>query len=218
MVIFPIKAYLLVACALSSHLLLDSAFSAHSWCTLPPNRSFNAEFKQRINRFWEFEETTNRWVEISLPYDLISCTNGSCSKVGSIEDWGKERGLNPEEETGEKSKNRMDCDQKEMEERVDQVLPVRKRFSIIKMSEASVWVTGQSGSIYERLWNGMRWVIAPHELPGSAGPGVSVFIINQTILALSEAGMLYQVALSLLQSDPPLSENYNFFERMEGNR
>ncbi|KAK6144061.1 hypothetical protein DH2020_020881 [Rehmannia glutinosa] len=61
------------------------------------------------------------------------------------------------------------------------------------MSETSVWVTGESGSIYERFWNGLQWVIAPHGLPVSAGYAVSVFIVNQTILALSEAGYLYQL-------------------------
>ncbi|XP_019155559.1 PREDICTED: uncharacterized protein LOC109152368 [Ipomoea nil] len=63
------------------------------------------------------------------------------------------------------------------------------------MSESSVWVTGESGSIYERFWNGLQWVIAPHELPVSAGYAVSVFIVNQTILALSEAAVLYQMQL-----------------------
>ena len=64
---------------------------------------------------------------------------------------------------------------------------------ITKMSEASIWVTAQSGSIYERFWNGVQWVLAPHELPTSAGHAISIFIVNQTILALSEARVLYQV-------------------------
>lgn len=37
------------------------------------------------------------------------------------------------------------------------------------------------------------WVIAPHELPASAGYATATFIVNTTILALSEAGILYQV-------------------------
>ncbi|XP_020699014.1 uncharacterized protein LOC110111453 [Dendrobium catenatum] len=195
MVIPSIERYFWVTCALASHLLINSVVSARSWCPLPPNRSLNTEFKQKINRFWEFEEKTNRWVEISLPYDLMSCTNGSCNKVGSIKSWGKKSSQIPEAKNQEKN-NIIERDHKEMEERFDQVLPIRKRLSITRMSEASIWVTGQSGSIYERLWNGIRWVVAPHELPTSAGPAVSVFIVNQTILALSEAGMLYQLQLN----------------------
>lgn len=79
------------------------------------------------------------------------------------------------------------------EESFDIVLPVGKRISLTKMSEASIWVTGVSGAVYERFWNGVQWVIAPHDLPVSAGPALSVFIVNQIILALSEAGVLYRV-------------------------
>ena len=62
-----------------------------------------------------------------------------------------------------------------------------------KMSDDSIWVNGMSGSIYERFWNGIQWVITPHELPLQAGYAVSVFLVNHTVLALSEAGILYQV-------------------------
>ena len=79
------------------------------------------------------------------------------------------------------------------EENSDMVLPLRKRISLTKMSETSIWVTGESGSIYERFWNGVQWVVAPHDLPVFAGHATSVFIVNQTILALSEEGILYQV-------------------------
>lgn len=211
MIILSKEIYFLVSCAILSHLLTNSVAAAQPWCLLPPNRSLNTEFKQKINRFWEFEEKTNRWVEINLPYDLISCINGSCNKVGSIENWGKKGGQNIEVKEQEKKSSRRDCDGKEREERFDQILPVRKRFSVNRMSEASIWVTGQSGSIYERLWNGIRWVVAPHELPTSAGPAVSVFIINQTILALSEAGMLYQLELNE-NSQPIWSEFVLKFE------
>lgn len=40
-------------------------------------------------------------------------------------------------------------------------------------------------------------MIAPHELPASAGYATATFIVNTTILALSEAGTLYQVNLCL---------------------
>ncbi|CAI9270509.1 unnamed protein product [Lactuca saligna] len=40
------------------------------------------------------------------------------------------------------------------------------------------------------------WVIAPHEFDVQAGYVVFVFLINHTVLALSEAGILYQMKLS----------------------
>lgn len=83
-----------------------------------------------------------------------------------------------------------------VDESSDIVLPLRKRISLTKMSETSIWVTGVSGSVYERFWNGVQWVIAPHDLPISAGPAISVFIVNQRILALAEAGVLYQVLVA----------------------
>ncbi|KAK7343030.1 hypothetical protein VNO80_25992 [Phaseolus coccineus] len=48
---------------------------------------------------------------------------------------------------------------------------------------------GLSMRCFGMEWNG---VIVSHDLPVSAGSAVSVFVINQTILALSEAGKLYQ--------------------------
>ncbi|OMO54503.1 hypothetical protein COLO4_36457 [Corchorus olitorius] len=83
-----------------------------------------------------------------------------------------------------------------VEENYGTVLPLRKRVSLTKMSDTSIWVTGESGSIYERFWNGVQWVIAPHDLQVSAGYAVSVLIVNQTILAISEEGNLYQMQLT----------------------
>ncbi|XP_010269711.1 PREDICTED: uncharacterized protein LOC104606292 [Nelumbo nucifera] len=168
------------------------------WC---PNelRHISPVFEQKTNRFWEFEEQSNSWVEVELPFDLVSCVNGNCTKVGSIsqmkqkEDYLQER--NDISEQGMKSKIMFD-DKELPVESPAQVLPLRKRISITKMSETSIWVTGESGSIYERFWNGVQWVITPHDLPISAGHAVSVFIVNQTILALSEAGNLYQLQIS----------------------
>jgi len=154
--------------------------SAHSWCPLYPNPRREAEFKQKTNKFWEYQEQSNTWVEISMPFNLMSCINGTCTKVGSIKQ--------PEWKHGRASISNQEKDT------TDPVLPARKRISLARMSESSVWVTGQSGSIYERFWNGVRWVIAPHELPTSAGYATATFIVNTTILALSEAGILYQVS------------------------
>ncbi|KAJ4972645.1 hypothetical protein NE237_005819 [Protea cynaroides] len=95
-------------------------------------------------------------------------------------------------EQGEVSKS-IHNDRELAEESSDQVLLPVRRTSLTKMSETSIWVTGESGSIYERIWNGVQWVIAHHDFPTSAGPAVSVFIVNQTILAPSEAGNLYQI-------------------------
>ncbi|KAG8045206.1 hypothetical protein GUJ93_ZPchr0008g11697 [Zizania palustris] len=73
-------------------------------------------------------------------------------------------------------------------DRNNPVVPNR-RISLARMSESSVWLTGQSGSIYESSGVGWVWVIAPHELQTSAGYVTATFILITTILALSEAGL-----------------------------
>ncbi|XP_020275447.1 uncharacterized protein LOC109849960 isoform X2 [Asparagus officinalis] len=161
-------------------ILLSSGISCDSWCPTPNRDSTSAKFQQKATKFWEFEQTSKRWVEISYPFDLMSCVDGNCTKVGSIE----------------KTEEKQSRAKITKEDGLELVLPLRKRLSLTRMSESSLWVTGQSGSIYERFWNGVEWVIAPHELPTSAGQAISVFIINQTILSLSEAGMLYQLELN----------------------
>lgn len=85
----------------------------------------------------------------------------------------------------------------EQEHGLEVILPMRKRISLTKMSDSSVWIVGESGFIYERFWNGLEWVIAPHDLPISQGRAVAVFIISQKFLALSESGNLYQVTIIL---------------------
>jgi hypothetical protein len=171
-------------------ILLESIVSAHSWCTPHPSPRQEARFEQKTNRFWEYQEQSNTWVEISMPFDLMSCINGTCTKVGSITRKPASSPVHSQEEEDAR------LDEEDEEDRNDPVLPVRKRISLTRMSESSVWVTGQSGSIYERFWNGVMWVIAPHELPTSAGHATATFIVNTTILALSEAGILYQLQLN----------------------
>ncbi|XP_062017007.1 uncharacterized protein LOC133733389 isoform X1 [Rosa rugosa] len=167
-----------------------------SWCQdhhyFPqPSR----QFQQKTDRFWEFKEQTNSWVEVELPYDLVSCVNDNCTVVASIGPTNKkeEKPVETQSEVPrlrESLKNKVDGYDKE------DALPLRKRVSLTKMNDASIWITGQSGSIYERFWNGLQWVIAPHDLPISGDHAISVFLFNQTILALSEAGILYQMQLS----------------------
>lgn len=134
---------------------------------------YDQRFEQKNKRFWEFNEQSDTWVEVKLPYHLLSCINNNCTVVNSIQ-----------EERERKREDERSCYKS---------LPLRKRVSVTKLSETSIWVTGESGSIYERFWNGLQWVIAPHDLPLSAGYAVSVFFVNQTILALSEGGLLFQV-------------------------
>lgn len=150
----------------------------------------NRRFEQKTDRFWKFSEQAETWVEVQLPYDLVSCVNSECSKVNN-----KEESFDEEHEFDDK---KISLDNKEV------VLPLRKRISLTKMSETSIWVTGQSGSIYERFWNGLEWVIAPHDLPTSAGRAIAVFIINKIILALSEAGNLYQMQVQLGETSQPV--------------
>jgi hypothetical protein len=167
--------------------LLEFIISAHSWCTPHPIPRQETRFKQKTNKFWEYQEQSNTWVEISMPFNLMSCINDTCTKVGSI---ARKTGSPVHGQEEEDAR----LDGEDEEDRNDLVLPIRKRISLTRMSESSVWVTGQSGSIYERFWNGMMWVIAPHELPTSAGYATATFIVNTTIFALSEAGILYQVS------------------------
>ncbi|RYR22358.1 hypothetical protein Ahy_B03g067647 isoform A [Arachis hypogaea] len=131
----------------------------------------NKRFVQKTDRFWKFNEQADRWVEVVFPYDdhLVS------------EFSNKEGGLNEEQHELFDAKP------------LDVVLPLRKRISLTRMSDTSIWVTGESGSIYERFWNGLEWVIAPHDLPIASGRATAVFIINHIILAASEAGNLYQM-------------------------
>lgn len=187
-----------------------------------PHHYFQRQFELKTDRFWEFKEQTNSWVEVELPYDLVYCVNDVCTKVGSIDGTSnkKENRENGYDVPGKKESSRKKDGYGEVEENPDMVLPIRKRISLIKMSETSIWVTGESGSIYERFWNGVQWVIAPHDLPISAGHAISVFIVNQTILALSEAGNLYQVLLAnqlpqvcirLLIPASEIHTKYNYF-------
>ncbi|XP_020230003.1 uncharacterized protein LOC109810841 isoform X2 [Cajanus cajan] len=177
-----------------------------SWCPYQIFQQTNQRFQQKTEKFWVFSQQTQTWVEAKLPYDLLSCVNGDCRKVGSI--------LQTEKETTEQVlelEHKLDEQKKSVEnnkdsnmEAEDVVLPQRKRISLIKISETSVWITGQSGSIYERFWNGMEWVNVPHDLPVSAGHAISVFVINQTILALSESGNLYQIQVQYGESSQPV--------------
>lgn len=170
-----------------------------SWCPHHFVQETNRQFQQKTDRFWEFNEQSNSWVEVELPYDLLSCVNDNCSKVGSISPITTETEDQLEREydvhEGRESEKKKDSYERQ-EENSDPILPLRKRISLTRMSETSIWVTGESGSIYERFWNGVQWVIAPHDLPALAGRAISVFIVNQTILALSDAGSLYQMQLS----------------------
>ena len=133
----------------------------------------NRRFEQKTDRFWKFSEEADRWVEVQLPCDLISGGDSECGKVKNR----REESLDQEHGFDDKKKR---LDRKDGKIGVlgpfDVVLmPLRKRISLTKMSETSVWVTGESGSIYERFWNGLEWVFAPHDLPISAGRAVAVF-------------------------------------------
>ncbi|PIA48358.1 hypothetical protein AQUCO_01400752v1 [Aquilegia coerulea] len=196
MVEFHLNLFMLVVIWFSLLVVLDSS----SCCPHHLNQKISQTFEKKTDRFWEYDKESNRWIEVDLPFDLVSCVNGICTKVSLIDQTPKKKEECFEQqnvvlEQGENSKSKSG-NRAELEDDSNVNLDIRKRISLTKMSEASIWVTGESGSIYERFWNGVLWVIAPHDLPVSAGPAVSVFLINQTILALSEAGNLYQLYLS----------------------
>ncbi|CAJ2679762.1 unnamed protein product [Trifolium pratense] len=142
-------------------------------------RQSDRRFEQKTDKFWKFSEIDDRWIEVKLPCDLIPCVNS-------------EERLEQEHELDEKKMS------------LGVILPLRKRISLTKMSETSVWIIGESGCIYERFWNGLEWVIAPHDLPISQGHAVAVFIICQKILALSESGNLYQMHVQLGEISQPV--------------
>ncbi|KAF3789626.1 hypothetical protein EJ110_NYTH17895 [Nymphaea thermarum] len=161
-----------------------------SCCAIPPIQRQEKAFQRKADKFYVFEEQSNGWKEVQLPFDLYNCLNGNCTKAGSIE----------QQREGGASSKKKDENSKfdggpHTEENIDPVLQLRRRTSITKMSESSVWVTGESGSIYERFWNGLQWVITPHDLPISAH-AISVFIVNQTILALDDDGVLHKLQLN----------------------
>ncbi|KAF6151081.1 hypothetical protein GIB67_042416 [Kingdonia uniflora] len=182
-------------------LIYFAGFGNSSWCQNRMYRQTNPMFEQKTDRFWKFDEEFNSWVEVDLPFDLLSCVNGNCTKVGKItktavkkQEERSKSGSNVHKQD-ENSKSNIDTTAASKKSS-DMVLRTRKRISLTRTSEKSIWVTGESGSIYERFWNGVQWVIVPHDLPESAGPAVSVFVINQIILALSQAGSLYQLQLT----------------------
>ncbi|WJX51057.1 hypothetical protein P8452_37287 [Trifolium repens] len=144
-------------------------------------RQSDRRFEQKTDKFWKFSEIDDRWIEVKLPCDLVPCVN---SEVNSSEEEHDE------------------LDEKKMS--LEMVLPLRKRISLTKMSDTSVWIIGESGCIYERFWNGLEWVIAPHDLPILQGHAVAVFIIGQKILALSESGILYQMHVQLGEISQPV--------------
>lgn len=157
------------------------------------------EFKRKTDKFFRFDEKSNTWVELELPYDLVSCTDESCTKVGSIKkarETTAEQEYVPEKKSGSLKTEASGGGQRLTVNYYDTLIPFRRRVSLTKMSELSIWVTGESGSIYERFWNGVQWVIVPHDLPAVAGSAVSIFFVNLSILALSEAGLLYQMKLN----------------------
>lgn len=171
-------------------------------CPYPPGEeNTRVEFQQLTDRFWAYDTQSKQWKLVELPFDLWSCNNGCCSKIGTIQNSNKNYSSphdenNPivEEEKDTQCPDDMDAESSGDEDlNLVPPLPIRTRMSLTVMSETSIWMTGESGSIYERFWNGMNWVIAPHDLPPSAGYATSVFAINHTFMALSEAGNVYQV-------------------------
>lgn len=154
----------------------------------PPAERPVGDFVQLTDRFWAYDSDSKQWKRLELPFDLLSCINDSCIKVGSIEDKNRspyDHNLIVHQEDASDDENL----------NLNPHLPLRTRTSLRAISESSVWITGESGSIYERFWNGIQWVIAPHDLPASAGYAISVFAVKETFMALSEAGVLYQLTV-----------------------
>lgn len=115
-------------------------------------KKVDQKFEQKNTRFWELSEETNAWVEVKLPYDLISCINDNCTVVNTIQEPRKEAHKDGDKTDGSDQrdslgKNKKDDDGggKKQERKMTShpFLPVRKRISLTKMSERSIWVTGE---------------------------------------------------------------------------
>ncbi|KAL9233669.1 hypothetical protein vseg_008634 [Gypsophila vaccaria] len=42
--------------------------------------------RQKTNQYFRFDEKTDSWVPVELPYSLVTCVNDNCTVVGSIID------------------------------------------------------------------------------------------------------------------------------------
>ncbi|CAM8964210.1 unnamed protein product [Rhodiola kirilowii] len=205
--VFSIIGFVICSCLCDAAGCIEAGFAGFD-LVCSGGELNGGEFEQKTDRFWEYDEQLSRWVELKLPFHLLSCHNENCTKVGTLQQIVKNKEDEEEQAQQKEQENRphgvvddavgilpTKTNVGEKMNRVAGSLPWWKRVSLTKMSETSIWVTGASGSIYERYWNGLQWVVAPYNLPASMGRAVSVFSINQTILALSEAGSLYQLQL-----------------------
>ncbi|GLJ51702.1 hypothetical protein SUGI_1098840 [Cryptomeria japonica] len=149
------------------------ALSQSLQCTHPPDVE---EFVQLTDRFWAYDTHSNKWTQLELPFDLLSCNNGNCSKIGTIQDLNQDNENNsPPHDYNPNSREEQQFDEGSddgvsllAEEELGPPLVVRKRLSLTVMSETSVWITGYA---------------------------ISVFAVNHTFAALSEAGNLYQLTM-----------------------
>ncbi|XP_024540156.1 uncharacterized protein LOC112349635 [Selaginella moellendorffii] len=127
----------------------------------------HSEFEQHATEFWTYDRASGAWLKV----DISKFTR-----------------KNPRDNNGEIKRAATDTE-------TEFIHPYSGRVSLIKFTEVSLWSSGHSGSIYERLWNGVQWVIIPHDLPDSAGYGTGVYSVNRTMLTLSDSGRLYQLQI-----------------------
>ncbi|KAL2645054.1 hypothetical protein R1flu_012641 [Riccia fluitans] len=161
-----------------------------------PAAAAASAFVQHSNKFWAYDRVSKSWTETD-----VSClfSNGSWWHSCSIGRKTKPSADQPLEFTSKDvaSKQVNSEGEPSVAEKVEasEELSSLMRISMVRFSEVSLWITGQSGAIYERFWNGVQWVVIPHDLPAFAGHATSVLSVNRTMITMSESGVLYQLQI-----------------------
>ncbi|KAL3698138.1 hypothetical protein R1sor_012214 [Riccia sorocarpa] len=166
--------------------------------TPPLPSSAASTFVQHSNKFWAYDRATQSWSETDVSCLFSngswwhSCSIGRKADKPSSSDHLSSRGGKISEESNS------DGDSSGGEKKVEgesEELSSLMRISMVRFSDVSLWITGQSGAIYERFWNGVQWVVIPHDLPAFAGRAISVLSVNRTMVTMSESGVLYQLQI-----------------------
>lgn len=180
-----------------------------------------AAFVQHSDKFWAYDRVTKSWTETDLSCLFNngswwhSCSMGRKTKASSPRTSGQplqfsskgdprtrhemnsEDGSSSASSSAEAEDSKTSCDSSSTSAPPLELSSLR-RISMVRFSDVSLWITGQSGAIYERFWNGVQWVVIPHDLPAFAGRATAVLSVNRTMVAMSESGILYQVRSCVL--------------------
>ncbi|GBG72662.1 hypothetical protein CBR_g12234 [Chara braunii] len=153
---------------------------------------------QSTEGFWSYDRASNSWNPVDITHLLLESGGGVRAeeevegKVGQKSNSKGESKVHGEQEDGRELANESSSSGRY---RSGLFLFNSATVSMAKFLETSLWMVGQSGSIFERYWNGIQWVYIPHDLPNVAGKAEAVMAINRTVVATSRAGILYQLQM-----------------------